>query len=293
MEVGDIRCWDQLIPDVLGLIFSKLSLEEKLTVIPTICKSWRKAVMGPYCWQEIDIVKWCYRYQPDELLDRMLQMLIGIVGSPRKLRVVRLPNDAIFSFIADHADSLQTLQIPRSRISDSIVEEVAGRMCAISFLDLSYCDNIGASALEAFGRNCRLLLGLRRNLYSSGWVCRDDEAHAIATTMPELKHLDMAFMNITTEGVLEILSGCQKLVSLDVSGCSDVELDDKFLNEKCSGLKVGRGYCSDFDIPEIPKFCLHGGYLIDEQIYYVLDDEYFHNDQICYMAPDEWYEDIS
>ena len=52
-EGGDFRCWDELLPDALGLIFRNLSLEEVLTVVPRVCKSWGRAVMGPYCWQEI------------------------------------------------------------------------------------------------------------------------------------------------------------------------------------------------------------------------------------------------
>ncbi|KAJ4966485.1 hypothetical protein NE237_018334 [Protea cynaroides] len=257
MEGSEIRCWDDLIPDALGLIFNNLSLEEKLTVVPRICKSWRKAVIGPYCWQEIDIEEWSCRRQPEKL-DRMLRMLITrSSGSPRKLCVCDLPNDAIFSFIADHAGSLQTLQLPGSKISDSIVEQVAGRLSAITFLDLSYCVKIGARALEAFGKNCKFLVYLRRMMHPSDvvdMVPKDDEAHAIATTMPKLKHLEIAYMPITTEGVLDILSGCRKLESLDVRGCFDVKLDEKFLDEKYSGLKVlgpiimdsyYRNYCDD------------------------------------------------
>lgn len=59
MEVAsDIRGWDELIPDTLALIFTKLSLRERLTMIPMVCKSWASAVYGPYCWQEIEITDW-------------------------------------------------------------------------------------------------------------------------------------------------------------------------------------------------------------------------------------------
>ncbi|XP_042475905.1 F-box protein FBW2-like [Macadamia integrifolia] len=243
MEGGEIRCWDELIPDALGLIFSKLSLKEKLTVIPRICKPWSKALMGPYSWQEIDIAQWCYDHYQPELLDRMLRMLIGFSGSPRELSVYNIPNDAIFSFIADHAGSLETLQIPYSQISDSIVEKVAGRMCAITFLDLSYCYNIGPRALEAFGRNCRLLSGLRR---AKGSFCSvNEEAHAIATTMPELKHLEINYMLITAEGVFDIISGCPKLVYLDVRNCRYSKVSEKFLKEKYPGLNVPLYYFYD------------------------------------------------
>lgn len=47
MEDGDeYGHWDELIPDALGLIFSNLFLQEILTVVPRVCKSWNRAVSG-------------------------------------------------------------------------------------------------------------------------------------------------------------------------------------------------------------------------------------------------------
>ena len=130
---SDIRQWDDLIPGALRVIFSNLSLQEVLTVIPSVCKSWRKAVTGPYCWQEIDIEEWSSRCQPNHL-DRMLRMLITrSSGSVRKLCVSGLQNDTIFSFITENAVSLQVLRSPRSEMSDSIVEPTAGRLSTIIF----------------------------------------------------------------------------------------------------------------------------------------------------------------
>ncbi|XP_057970601.1 F-box protein FBW2 isoform X2 [Malania oleifera] len=233
MEEGcELRRWDELIPDALGLIFRNLSLQETLTVIPIVCKSWEKVVKGPYCWQEIDIEEWS-RYCQPENRDKMLQILIGrSCGSLRKLCVSGLLNDQSFSFIADHAKSLQTLRLPRSEISDSIVEEVAGRFSSITFLDVSNCRNIGARALEAIGKQCKFLTGLRRLMHPLeviDKVCQDDEALAIASTMLKLKYLEMAYLLISTEGVLNILTNCKELELLDVRGCWNVKLDDKFI----------------------------------------------------------------
>lgn len=102
MEDGDYgRRWDELIPDTLGLIFKNLSLHEVLTVIPMVCKSWGKAVMGPYCWIEIDIEEWSRSCKP-EIVNRMLQLLIGrSCGSPRKLCVSGLSGDESILFIAN------------------------------------------------------------------------------------------------------------------------------------------------------------------------------------------------
>ncbi|EOX92056.1 hypothetical protein QUC31_003442 [Theobroma cacao] len=239
-EDGEIRHWDELIPDALGLIFKNLSLQEILTVIPRVCKSWRRAVTGPYCWQDIDIEQWSQHCLP-ETLDRMLQMLINrSSGSLRKLCVTGLPNDRSFSFIADNAKSLQTLRLPRSEISDAVVEQVAGKLSSVTFLDVSYCRNIGAPALEAIGKHCKSLMGLRRTMHPLEVIdkqSQDDEALAIATTMPKLKQLEMAYLLISTEGVLKILENCPKLELLDVRGCWNVKLDDNFV-KKFSRLKV-------------------------------------------------------
>lgn len=102
MEEGeDSRKWDELLPDALGLIFKNLSLSEVLTVVPRVCKSWGRAVVGPYCWQEIDIEEWSRNMKP-ELVDRMLRLLIArSSGSLRKLSVSGLSCDKTILFIAN------------------------------------------------------------------------------------------------------------------------------------------------------------------------------------------------
>lgn len=100
-EDGDFRQWDDLIPDALGLIFKHLPIQEILTVVPRVCKSWGRTVSGPYCWQEIDIEQWSRHRQP-ETLHRMLQMLMTrSSGVLRKLSISGLPNDHSLSLIAD------------------------------------------------------------------------------------------------------------------------------------------------------------------------------------------------
>lgn len=100
-EVCDFPKWDELIPDALGLIFKNLSLVELLTVVPRVCKSWGRAVSGPYCWQEIDIVEWSRNGKP-EIVERMLQLLVSrSCGSLRKLGVSGLASDQSIFFIVN------------------------------------------------------------------------------------------------------------------------------------------------------------------------------------------------
>ncbi|GAB4848708.1 hypothetical protein Ancab_003435 [Ancistrocladus abbreviatus] len=236
----DFRQWDELIPDTLGLIFRKLPLAEILNVIPRVCKSWARVVKGPYCWQEIDIEEWSQQCGPENL-DRMLQMLIlRSCGSLQKLCVYGLSTSTCLYFIANNAKSLQNLKLPRSEISDLIAEQIAGRLSNLTSLDLSYCTKAGAPALEAFGRNCKLLTSLLRNMQPWDTIDRlsqDDEAFAIAATMPKLKHLELAFLLVSTEGVFNILTNCNELELLDVTGCWNVKLDEK-LHQKFSRLRI-------------------------------------------------------
>ncbi|XP_058781957.1 F-box protein FBW2 [Vicia villosa] len=228
-EVCEFRSWDELIPDALGVIFTNLSLQERVTVIPRVCKSWARAVSGPYCWQEIDIEEWSNHCQPDKL-DQMLHMLINkSCGSLRKLCVSGLQSESIFTFIAENAGSLRSLRLPRSNMSDLVVEQIAGKFSMITFLDVSYCIKIGASAIEMIGMNCKMLEGLCRNMHpldTADKPLQDDEAYAIAATMPKLKHLEMAYQRISTLGVVRIFSSCPKLEFLDLRGCWSVNLDN-------------------------------------------------------------------
>lgn len=152
-----------------------------------------------------------------------------------------MPHFVFYSFGFASAGSLQSLRLPRCEMSDSIVEQIAGRFSSITFLDVSYCVKIGSRALEAIGKNCKMLVGLCRNMHpldTAGKPPEDEEALAIAATMPKLKHLEMAYHLISTASILQILSSCPQLEFLDLRGCWSVILDDKFVKEKFPKLKV-------------------------------------------------------
>ncbi|KAG0492594.1 hypothetical protein HPP92_005992 [Vanilla planifolia] len=173
----------------------------------------------------------------------MVQLLVRrSCGSFQRLAVSSIPDDSLFSFIAEHGGSLLSLEVPRSEMSDAVVEQVAGRLSAITFLDISSCKKIGARALRAFGKHCKSLAGLRRTMHPLEVledVSQDEEALAIALGMPKLRHLELAYLRITTQGVMEILSHCPELEFLDIRGCWDVKLDEEWMMKKRNvGLKV-------------------------------------------------------
>ncbi|GLJ48749.1 hypothetical protein SUGI_1028030 [Cryptomeria japonica] len=177
------RPWEELIPDALALIFKKMSFQEILTVVPAVCKSWRKVVLQPDCWQEIDIEDWCRRCTP-EAMERMVKMLVHRSrGSMRKLSVFGLTNDPIFDFITSYAHNLEVLRIPMSEVTDTIAMQVAPRLATVTYLDISWCEKMTYSSLEILGKHCKFLTHLIRNMHPLSTVRgtpRDDEAFAIA-----------------------------------------------------------------------------------------------------------------
>lgn len=111
----------------------------------------------------------------------------------------------------------------------------------VTFLDLSYCNKIGARALAIIGKNCKMLSALCRNFHPINSLSKsppEDEAHAIASTMPRLKRLEIAYQLINIESLLKILSSCSDLEFLDLRGCWNVGLTPQFFKERYPKLTV-------------------------------------------------------
>ena len=157
---------------------------------------------------------------------------------------------------------------------------MAPRLPNLTFLDISSCTKIGARALEAFGSHCRHLVGLRRVMHPIDVAGRNachqhDEARAIARTMPRLRHLEVGYMLVTTEAILEVLARCRDLEFVDLRGCWAV--DERFLRERHPGLSfLGPGVddcfensyweeCSDDDDDDV-----YSWELMDDDEYYAV-----------------------
>ncbi|KAE9595431.1 putative leucine-rich repeat domain, L domain-containing protein [Lupinus albus] len=165
-------------------------------------------------------------YCNPEKLDRMIEMLITRSrGSLQKLHVFEIQTEKTFTFIAENVNSLKILRLMRCNVTDHIVEQISPKLCMISFMD----------RLEIIGKNCKMLEGLKRNMHPIDTMdkpLQDDEAYAIGSSMPNLKHLEMTYNLIGTLGVFEIFSKCLKLEILDVRGCWGVKLH-KVMVKKC------------------------------------------------------------
>ncbi|XP_057872790.1 F-box protein FBW2 [Cryptomeria japonica] len=287
------RPWEELIPDALALIFKKMSFQEILTVVPAVCKSWRKVVLQPDCWQEIDIEDWCRRCTP-EAMERMVKMLVHRSrGSMRKLSVFGLTNDPIFDFITSYANSLQALRMPMSEVTDSIATQVAPKLANLTYLDISCCEKMTSSSLESLGKNCKLLIRLSRNMHPQGTVGqdpKDDEAFAIANHMSRLKHLELAYGLLTDAGMEALLSMCKELEHLDIRGCWNVAMQDS-LADQCRKLKVFLGPVVDSDRYDLEDYHSYDDEYDSMSEY---DYDYYPRDyeEEFYESDDAWDEDL-
>lgn len=192
------------------------------------------------------------------------------------------------------AKSLQTLKLPRSAVSDLIVEQVAAKLSTITSLDLSYCKTIGAPALEAIGKHCKHLTKLQRCMY--GWELdkdsQDKEGFAIAATMPKLKHLELRFMRISTEPVLQILLNCPELHLLNVLGCYSVKIDEKFV-KKFPGLNVVGPGSGNEGWDDCSTFSVSSSYLDWDLMGCVINNDDFEVEYDYFDEDEAWEDDQS
>ncbi|XP_054776349.1 putative F-box/LRR-repeat protein 23 isoform X2 [Prosopis cineraria] len=119
-------------------------------------------------------------------------------------------------------------------ISDEGLCEVAGKLPLLEELDISI-GNISKRSLEVIGRNCPRIKSLKFNMegFRRPHIESDDEAFAVAKTMPELRHLQLFGNKLTNVGLHAILDGCPHLESLDLRQCFNINLEGT-LGKRCA-----------------------------------------------------------
>ncbi|XP_042507847.1 F-box protein FBW2-like [Macadamia integrifolia] len=240
---GRSGLWEGLDPEILALIFVRIPAEQLVGEVQLVCKSWREAIAGPYCWTNIDVEQWCRRCSNTDVSDCLVRRLVRRSrGTVRLLSAYKL-GDSGFSYVANCGRYLKVLKIPMSEVTDRIVEKHAESLSKVVFLDISYCLKITCKGLAALGMHCKSLVHLRRNMPPPElqWPAQvasqvdDEEAMVIADTMPGLCELELGYGRFGDCGLDAILTKCQSLTHLDILGCWSVKLEGD-LEEKCQSL---------------------------------------------------------
>lgn len=134
-----------------------------------------------------------------------------------------------------------------SEITDQIVLRHAKSLVNLTELDISFCLKITARGIEAFGKHCKSLTHLKRNMppldlgpgrksFPIETSKNDDqEAFTIANNIAGLQHLELGFSRLTDRGLSAIFTRCEALSYLNIQGCWNVSLEGD-LQEQCQRL---------------------------------------------------------
>lgn len=227
-------------PEILALIFVRIPADMMVRSVPLVCKPWREAVAGSYCWTDIDVEDWCRRRKDNNShsVDSVVRKLVRRSKSTFKRLSTYGLGYSGFSFVANCGRCLKVLEIPMSEITDLMVLKHAESLENLTELDISYCLRITSNGIETFGKQCKSLVHLKRNMPPPDWgsVKTDDsEAVGIADTMSGLRGLELGYGRFGDSGLNAILCNCKELNQLDIRGCLRVELIGD-LEEKCERL---------------------------------------------------------
>lgn len=276
------------------MILKKVGVVDILQSAQKVCMAWRSVSKDPALWRSIDM-----RNCGDDLWDVMAfdveKMATHAIdrscGQLLEFNFCGFGSDELLRYIGERASQLRRLQLvyPYS-VSDDGLIEAAKKLPLLEELHI-YNGFLSKEALLNVGRCCPLLKSLKFNNrgFRAPHMEYDDEALAIAETMPGLHQLQLFGNNLTNDGLKAILDGCPNLESLDLRHCFNVNLGGT-LGIRCSEqIKHLRRPHDSTDDCEF-YMTLYNGYDDD----YSLDDEYPSGfSEIDYMSDvdgDEYFE---
>ncbi|KAH1061313.1 hypothetical protein AAZX31_02G191300 [Glycine max] len=235
--------WSELTRECLINILSRLSVEDRWRGTMLVCKSWFSVFkepslhfvfnLDPQFDSPTESTRW-WTPEFEAKIDNMLRSVVEWAQSSLTHIRIRHCSDRSLALVAQRSCP---------RVTDDSISRIALSCPKLRELDISYCYEITHESLVLIGRNCPNLKVLKRNLMN--WLdpsqhrgivpddylnaCPqdgDDEAAAIANSMPGLEQLEIRFSKLTAKGLNSICQGCPNLEFLDLSGCANLTSRD-------------------------------------------------------------------
>ncbi|MED6183343.1 hypothetical protein PIB30_037070 [Stylosanthes scabra] len=221
------RNWLDLPRDVVSAIFVKVGTIEVLRNARRVCSLWRNVSKDPLIWRTIDMHQLGDLTDSDDILDAMCRRAIDhSSGQLTDITIEEFATDSLLKYIADSTSQLRRLRLIRCySLTDEGLCVIAEKLPQLEELDISI-SNLSKVPLETIGRSCPHLRTLKFNIegYKRPHIECNEDAFAIAETMPALCHLQLFGNKLTNDGLLAILDGCPNLKSLDLRQCFNVSL---------------------------------------------------------------------
>ncbi|KAB1222723.1 F-box protein SKIP19 [Morella rubra] len=286
---GDLLNWLELPRDVTASILLKLGAIEILTSAQKVCSLWRNICKDPSMWRAVDMRNLGdFDINIDYDLEKMCQHAVDRSGGELvDINIEHFGTDELLKYITESSSKLRRLRLVSCySISDKGLSEAAGKLPLLEELDISYC-SLSKESLEAVGRCCPLLKSLKFNNhgYRRPRIECDEDALAIAESMPELRHLQLFGNKLTNDGLLAVLGGCPKIESLDLRHCFNVTLTGDLGRRCADSIKHLRSPCDSTSDYEFDTE-IHDSVSFDEDSASEFSD-------IDYFSDDDWYYELS
>ncbi|KAE8727619.1 F-box protein SKIP19 [Hibiscus syriacus] len=196
---AETRNWLELPQDVTASIFSRLGAIGILNSAQKVCSQWRNISKDPSMWKSIDMRNLGdlhnMEYDPEKMcihaVDRSCGQLLDI-------NIENFGPDELLSYISERSIHLKRLRLSCYYISNEGLSEAASKLPFLEELEI-FIYPVSKQALKTIGRSCPLLKSFKYNLVrgKSFHYAPDDEALAIAQTMPELRRLQLLGNDLT------------------------------------------------------------------------------------------------
>ncbi|CAE6137812.1 unnamed protein product [Arabidopsis arenosa] len=219
MEVGEYINWTELPPELTSAILHRLGAIEILENAQKVCRSWRRVCKDPSMWRKIDMHNLGDLEDMDynlEIMCRHAEIDIWYFGTDGLLNYIAYRSSNLRSLRLTRSSNLKSFALPVCYPSITTIEELVNAIAKFPFLEtLEFFDFLFILDLKAIGHACPQLKTLKIN-FSGYTPCDDDDAIAIAESMPELRHLQlMGNGRLTDTGLNAIRDGCPHLEHLD------------------------------------------------------------------------------
>ncbi|KAG2330731.1 hypothetical protein Bca4012_019672 [Brassica carinata] len=174
MKEGGCINWAELPYELKSSILSSLCTVDVLENAQKVCTSWRHVCKDPKMWQKIDMV--------DRSQGGLVEIDISYFGT-----------DSLLNYFALSSSNLRSLKLALvSPITTEGLTEALVKLPLLEDLEVAQCTSWGDS-LKLVGQSCPKLKTLKLHSFGVGprWTFSDDDALAVAETMPGLRNLQL------------------------------------------------------------------------------------------------------
>ncbi|KAL5730882.1 hypothetical protein ACHQM5_003667 [Ranunculus cassubicifolius] len=222
--------WLDLPPDVMLHIFLKLGVIEILLNAQSLCSSWRKLAREPQLYRRFDLSDPWSHFRPNSFT--------------RARRLIEVVGNCLISALCILTVMRALRLICCYRFKEDILIEALKKFPLLEEFELCHC-SFSKNVIEAAGISCPKLKFFRLNpdksrafrLNQSAFVDEfNEEALAIAATMPGLRRLHLFGNMMNDNGLKAILEKCPHLEYLDLRECFNITINKDF-SKKFGGIK--------------------------------------------------------